>query len=205
MRNRLAVSSRFGNAPKPSSLARAAKKQPLVRTRLVATPFLPDGAKLVLVWRLLRNFKRVPGSERVGIRTDGTGGQSEADPSQSTLGSTSVCLTVSISVRIVHVCDDFFQGSLAAKERKEHKDGFDSLRSFAANSVGCGLGPRYEIWNLARLREPHRQISFPTLPGHPGVQLRCEDRGDGNDGENPRSRPACGLAESGGAVTVPVA
>jgi hypothetical protein len=51
-----------------------------------------------------------------------------------------------ISIRIVQVCGDFFQGSLGAKKRKEHKDGIGSmrsLRSFAANSVG--LRPRASV------------------------------------------------------------
>ena len=57
--------------------------------------------------------------------------------------------SVPISSRIVQVCDDFFQGSLAAKERKEHKDEFDSmcsLRFFAANSAW--LRPRAAVWNI---------------------------------------------------------
>jgi hypothetical protein len=56
------------------------------------------------------------------------------------------CANLLISIKIVQVCDDFFQGSLAAKERKEHKDGFGSmrsLRSFAANSVW--LRPRAAV------------------------------------------------------------
>ncbi len=44
--------------------------------------------------------------------------------------------SVLISIRIAHVCDDLSsKDSLAAKERKEHKEGFGPLRSLATNSV----------------------------------------------------------------------
>jgi hypothetical protein len=51
-----------------------------------------------------------------------------------------------LSIRIVQVCDDFFQGSLAAKERKEHKDWFGSFAIFCGYLrlvAASGRGMKY--------------------------------------------------------------